>query len=263
MKQYKQLGFEDSLHFLGRIFTAISLVVICLVPVVYCIAANVMPDWKVVLSCALFIVGYMAIGLIEAVSYAPLLGTGGQYLSFITGNISNLKLPCALNAQTILKTEQGSEEQEVITTIAISVSSIVTTVIIAIGLIPLALWQSDIVRVLEPVTPYVIPSIFGGLGVVLLSRYFKLTIIPFAICLVVCIVAFAIGRDLGQSTMITVGMVISLIAGTLIYRRDRKKSGDAPAKKQSGFKARFVKKVQNAVDRAETQDAPEDDNQTK
>ena len=77
--------------------------------------------------------------------------------------------------------------------------------------------------VLEPVTPYVIPAIFGGLGIVLLSKYFKLTIIPLAILLVVCIVTFSLGMDLGQSTMLTVGMVVSLITGFIMYRISRKK----------------------------------------
>lgn len=215
--------FFKSQHRYGRIFTAICLFVIAMVPVIYCLSACVMPEWKLILSSWSFILSYLAIGLIEAISFAPLLGVGGQYMSFITGNVSNLKLPCALNAQNILKIKEGTEESEIITTIAVAVSSIVTTIIIAIGLIPLAIFGGDIVKVLEPVTPYVIPAIFGGLGIVLLSKYFKLTIIPLAILLVVCIVTFSLGMDLGQSTMLTVGMVVSLITGFIMYRISRKK----------------------------------------
>lgn len=216
--------FTDSLHRTGRIFTIVCLLLIGSVPVIYCISAGVTPEWGLVLSSWSFILSYLAIGLIEAISYAPLLGVGGQYLAFITGNISNLKLPCALNTQNILKVSQDSEEGEVVTTIAIAVSSIVTTLIIIIGLIPLAIFGGDIVKVLEPVTPYVVPAIFGGLGVVLLARYFKQTIIPLAILLVICTVTFILDMDLGQSTMLTVGMLVSLIVGFVLYTINKKKA---------------------------------------
>ena len=135
---------NNQMHNLGRIFTWIALGFICALPIVYCISAGVTPNWSQLGICVPFMAGYWAIGLIEALSYAPLLGTGGQYLSFITGNISNLKLPCSLNSQTIAKTKQGSEEQEIVSTISIAVGSIVTTIIIIIGLIPLAIFQNEI-----------------------------------------------------------------------------------------------------------------------
>jgi hypothetical protein len=222
-KTRKTLTYIESLHNYGRLFSIVCLFLICSVPVVYCLSAGVLPDFRQIFANWTFIVSYLIIGLVEVISYAPLLGVGGQYLAFITGNIANLKLPCAINAQTILKTEQDSEEGEIVSTIAISVSSIVTTLILILGLIPLVIFGSDIVKVLEPVTPYVIPAIFGGLGLVLLARYFKLTILPLGILLVICLVTFLLGMDLGQSTMLTVGMLVSLIVGFVIYKRDKKR----------------------------------------
>lgn len=214
--------FLNDLHKTGRTFTLIALLMIVSVPIVYCFAAKVLPDFGAIGKSFPFILSYIAIGLMEAISYAPLLGIGGQYLSFITGNISNLKLPCALNAQNITKTVQGSEEQEIVTTISIAVSSIVTTVIIALGLIPLFLFNEQIVSVLAPVSPYIIPAIFGGLGVVLLSKYFKVIIIPFVIMLTIAIVTFAMGMDLGQSTMIPIGMAVSLICVFISQKKAKK-----------------------------------------
>ena len=192
-------------------------------PIAYLIAAKTWPNWTVLAKCIPFILGYWAIGLIEAVSYAPLLGTGGQYLSFITGNVSNLKLPAAINAQTIAKVEQGSEEQEIITTIAIAVSSIVTTVIILIGLIPLIIWQEQIVTVLTPISPYVLPAIFGALTLVVVAMYAKIAAIPFLVCIIISVIANAVGFGLDVATMIIVGMVISAISTTIMYRIQSKK----------------------------------------
>lgn len=216
-------AYNNQIHSLGRIFTWVALSLITAVPILYCIAAGVAPDWATLGKCAIFAVGYIAIGLIEALSYAPLLGTGGQYLSFITGNISNLKLPCAINSQNISKVKQGSEEQEIITTIAISISSIVTTIIIIIGLIPLAIWQGEIVTILEPISPYVIPAIFGGLTMVLIAKFYKIAIIPFIACIVICIVGYLLGfgSSLSQSTMIIIGMIISCISTAILYKKNK------------------------------------------
>ena len=212
--------YNLGMHRVGRIFTLLSIALILLVPVFYCVSAKVLPDGKALAKSIPFILGYVAIGLIEAFSYAPLLGTGGQYMSFITGNVSNLKLPCAINAQNITKVEKGTEEHEIVTTIAIATSTIVTTLIIIIGLIPLIFLQDKIVDVLKPISPYVIPAIFGGLTMALIAKYWKIAVIPFVLCIVVCVVGNLIGfgSKLDTSTMVIVGMVISGISTTILYK---------------------------------------------
>jgi hypothetical protein len=221
----KREDYNAQIHSIGRIFTWVALAVIVMVPIAYAIAAGDTPDWALLASCLPFIAGYWAIGLIEAISYAPLLGTGGQYLSFITGNISNLKLPCAINAQNVLKVEPGSEKQEIITTISIAISSIVTTLIIIVGLIPLLIFQNEIVSILKPISPYVMPSIFGGLTMVVIAKYYKIAIIPFLGCIIVCIIGFSLGmgKSLSVATMIIIGMVISGISTTIMYTLKKKK----------------------------------------
>lgn len=217
-KTYSQ--YNAGMHFLGRVFTWLSVGLILLVPIFYCVSAKVLPDGRALLKCLPFLLGYVAIGLIEALSYAPLLGTAGQYMSFITGNVSNLKLPCAINAQNVAKTEKGTEEQEIVTTISIGVSTIVTTLIIIIGLIPLIFLQQQIVNLLNPISPYVIPAIFGGLTMVLIAQYYKIAAIPFVACIGICVVGnlLGFGSSLGQSTMVVVGMVISGISTTVLYK---------------------------------------------
>lgn len=216
-------SYNAQIHFLGRIFTWVALILILLVPVAYCISARVLPSWKALVSCIPFLLGYVAIGLIEAISYAPLLGTAGQYMGFITGNVSNLKLPCAINSQTIAKVAQGSEEQEIVTTISIAVSSITTTLVIIIGLIPLIIFQEKIVTLLNPISPYVIPAIFGGLTLVLAAKYFKIAAIPFLACIIICVVGnlLGLGKTFSQSTMVIVGMVVSGISTTILYKKNK------------------------------------------
>jgi hypothetical protein len=215
--------YNLEIHRFGRLFTIISIGLIIMVPIAYCIAAGVIPDFKALAKCIPFVLGYFAIGLVEAISYAPLLGTGGQYMSFITGNISNMKLPCSINSQSIAKVKQGSEEQELVSTISIAVSTITTTIIIAVGLIPLFIFREQIVNVLNPISPYVIPAIFGGLTVALVAKYYKTAAIPFAACIILCVVAnlLGFGKVFDQSTMVILGMVISGISTFILYKKNR------------------------------------------
>ncbi|HHX48847.1 MAG TPA: hypothetical protein GX709_00400, partial [Clostridiales bacterium] len=236
-----QIKYNNDMHKLGRVFTWIALALISLVPIFTMISTKSGPDWGSLAKTILFSLGFLAIGLIEAFSYAPLLGIGGQYLSFITGNISNLKLPCAINAQQITKVEPGTEEHEIVTTIAIAVSSIVTTLIIIIGLIPLAIYQQEIVKVLKPISPYVMPAIFGALMMVLIAMYWKNSVAPFLLCCIVAVIMHAIGKGstASISTMVIVGMVLSIITNYIMYNKDKikakfsKKSRKNEASKQT------------------------------
>lgn len=216
--------FSDNLHYYGRIFTWLAIVVIVLVPVIFCSAAGVLPNWSLIPQCFTFMLGYMAIGLIEALSYGPLLGTGGQYLTFITGNISNLKLPCAINAQSIAKVKDGTEEKELVTTVAIAACSITTTLVILVGLIPLAIYQDALVDMLKPVSPYVVPAIFGGLAIVLVGRYLRMAAAPFIVCLSLCLLAHLLGFGAiaSQGTMIMVGMLVGLTSLFSLKRQLKK-----------------------------------------
>ena len=219
MRNKEQYNLE--MHNTGRVFLFTAIAIIAFIPIAFFIATGTTPMWDTVIAAIPFMLGYVAIGIIESISYAPLLGTGGQYLSFVTGNIANLKLPCAINSQSIAKTKQGSEEQEIVTTIAIATSSIVTTLIIVIGLIPLSLYNEEIIQLFAPVSPYVLPAIFGGLTVVLFAKFLKLTLVPFLIMLILSIITFALGFDLGQSTMIPIGMVISVAFAFILYKKKK------------------------------------------
>ena len=132
----KELTYMDSVHRDGRIWNIAIMVLLLAFPVAVAIAFNASPDWGGVIGGLIATAPmYWAVGAIETVTFVPMLGAGGSYLSFVTGNISNLKLPCALNAMEQNEVSANSEEGEVVSTIAIAVSSIVTTLIIILGVV--------------------------------------------------------------------------------------------------------------------------------
>ena len=167
----KKMSYIDSVHRDGRIWNIGVMILLMAFPVAVGLIFSVLPDWEA-LGTGLIATApmYWAVGIIETVTYVPMLGAGGSYLSFVTGNISNLKLPCALSALEQNEVSANSEEGEVISTIAIAVSSIVTTLIIIVGvvcIVPLTpILQAP---VLQPAFEQILPALFVGLGVAFVS----------------------------------------------------------------------------------------------
>ena len=216
----KELTYMDTVHRDGTIWNLAMMVILLLFPVAVAITFRAMPDWQGLLMGLLATAPmYWAVGVVEVITFIPMLGAGGSYLSFVTGNISNLKLPCAINALENAGVSAKSEEGELVSTIAIAVSSIVTTVIIIIGVIlimPLTpVLSSD---VLKPAFDQMLPALFGALGVALISKNWKLAIAPVALMLVLFIFVDALDSSM-VGIMVPVGVVFTIIVSRILYKK--------------------------------------------
>lgn len=126
--------YSEKIHIWGRISSITAIAALMLVPIAISAHYNAWPEaGKLFNAMKVVIPVYWISGIAEVFTYAPMLGAGGTYLSFVTGNITNLKLPCGLNAMENAGVRANSEEGEVISTIAIASSAITTTVILAVG----------------------------------------------------------------------------------------------------------------------------------
>ena len=96
----KQRSYNDKNHFIGRIFLGLAIGIILMVPIVMSIVLKTAPDFKVILKSFIPLIVFIIGGFVEVMTYSPLLGTSGTYLAFITGNLVNLKIPCAVNARS-------------------------------------------------------------------------------------------------------------------------------------------------------------------
>ena len=216
----KNLSYIDSVHRDGRIWNLSVMVLLMAFPVTVAILFGAAPDWGA-LGVGLLATApmYWAVGAIETVTFVPMLGAGGSYLSFVTGNITNLKLPCALNALEQNDVTANSEEGEVISTIAIATSSIVTTVIIIIGVIcivPLTpILQNP---ALQPAFQQILPALFGGLGVAFVSKNWKLALAPIALMLVLFIFVPALNEGT-VGIMVPVSALFTIGIGRILYKR--------------------------------------------
>lgn len=216
----KKLGYLDSVHRDGRLWGILICILLFAFPVAVSLIFGAMPEWKP-LAQGLFATMpmYWAVGIVEVFTYVPMLGAGGTYLSFVTGNISNLKLPCAIDAMERAKVSASSEEGEIISTISIAVSSIVTTIIIILGVI-LIVPLTPVLEspVLEPAFDLILPALFGGLAVVFISRNAKLSIAPVILMLILFIfVPFLNKGTVG--IMVPVGVVFTVAVARIMYKK--------------------------------------------
>lgn len=221
MKKRENMSYMDSVHRDGTIWNLSMMVILLLFPLLVALLfKDAMPDWKgVALGLVATAPMYWAVGIVEVITFIPMLGAGGSYLSFVTGNISNLKLPCAINALENAGADPKSEEGEIISTIAIAVSSIVTTVIVALGVL-LIVPLSPILEspVLTPAFDQMLPALFGALGVALISKNWKIAVAPILLMLVLFI--FVPALDSGTvGIMVPVGVVFTIVVSRIMYKK--------------------------------------------
>lgn len=216
----KNLSYIDSVHRDGRIWNISVMILLLAFPLTVAFLFGVSPDWGALLVGLLATAPmYWAVGAIETVTFTPMLGAGGSYLSFVTGNISNLKLPCALNALEQNGVSATSEEGEIISTIAIATSSIVTTVIIILGVICIVPLTPILeAPILEPAFAQMLPALFGGLGVAFVSKNWKIAVAPVALMLVLFIFIPALNSGT-VGIMVPVSVLFTIAIARILYKR--------------------------------------------
>ena len=183
------IDFNDGLHKLGR-FTMVSVILILsLVPFVMGWCYGVNPDMDGFLAGYIKVAMiYLPVSLVEFLVYAPMLGVGGSYLSFITGNVTNMKIPCVMNSKDIAGTKAGTPEDEIISTISTATSAIVTMLVILVGVILLVPLQPILQNeMLLPAFNNVVPALFGALGLKYFAKAPQIAIVPVVLMSALCI----------------------------------------------------------------------------
>lgn len=216
----KELSYIDSVHRDGRIWNIGVMLLLMAFPVTVAAIFGASPDWGA-LGIGLLATApmYWAVGFIETLTFTPMLGAGGAYLSFVTGNIFNLKLPCAINALEQNGVSANSEEGEIISTIAIATSSIVTTLIIIVGVICIVPLTPILeAPVLSPAFEQMLPALFGGLGVAFVSKNWKIAIAPVVLMLVLFISIPALNAGT-VGIMVPVSVVFTIAVARVLYRK--------------------------------------------
>lgn len=220
-KQKLYDSYISQAHTLGRIVSAITLILLLGAPFVLGIILGAMPDVGAVAR------GFLSVGLVWTISsvaefliYTPMLGAGGGYLAFITGNLINMKIPCAMSARDLVGAKTGTPENEVISTLSIATSSLVTILVLALGvlmLVPLQpILQSE---ALQPAFANVVPALFGAMA----YKYFRGNMKIAAAPLVVMGLLFTLSPSLTSSTsfMVIPSGALAIGIAWFIYKKGK------------------------------------------
>ena len=181
--------YNNTLHLLGRLTLILATVLLIAVPFIVSVLNGVQP------SLSGFINGFIKVGMIyipmtivEFLIYTPMLGVGGSYLSFLTGNVTNMKIPVVMNSKEIAQTESGTIEHEIISTISVAVSAMVTTLVIVAGVLLIVPLQPILQNeALLPAFNNVVPALFGALGLKYFAKSPKIAVIPLLVMSLLCI----------------------------------------------------------------------------
>ncbi|MFP4477999.1 MAG: hypothetical protein ACLFPM_01040 [Candidatus Izemoplasmatales bacterium] len=184
-------NYRNKMHFYGRIFIVLGIFVMFLIPFVTWFVTGIGPDMnQMVLGVVALSVLFLPGGIVEVLTYGPILGTSGTYLAFITGNLVNLKIPCVMNAREVAGTKINTEENEIVSTLAVAFSTITTIVIMGFGvllLLPLKpILNSEL---LKPAFDWVVPALFGALAYRYFKDNLKLSIAPIIFVVILSIFA--------------------------------------------------------------------------
>ena len=224
-EQEKQRIYERYLqatHRLGRLVTILTLALLLAAPFVMGLILHAMPNlgafWR----------GFLSIGIVYLIScvaeyliYVPMLGAGGSYLAFITGNLINMKIPCAVNARDIVGAKTGTPENEIISTLSIATSSLVTILVLALGVLLLTPLQPILQsEALQPAFSNVVPALFGAMAYKYYRRHMNVAVAP----LVLMSVLFILVPKLIESTsmMIIPSGALAIGIAWLLYRKQKK-----------------------------------------
>lgn len=225
MEQQNNLNWEKysrATHRIGRITSLIALVMLIGAPFVIGRQLGAYPDLGAVAR------GFFSVGLVWMISsvaefliYTPMLGSGGGYLAFITGNLINMKIPCAVNARDMVGAKTGTKENEIISTLSIATSSLVTILVLAIGVAALTPLQPLLQKAeLQPAFDNVVPALFGAMAYKYYRRNIRIAVVPLLFMSLLFILLPALIRS--TSFMIIPSGILAIGMAFLLYKKNKR-----------------------------------------
>lgn len=165
----------------------------------------------------------LPVSIVEVLTFAPILGAGALYMAYLTGNLTNLKLPCAATAIEAVGVKPSTPEGDIIANIAIAGSVIAYEFIIIIGVLLIIPLTSQLNNpVIKPAFEQILPALFGAIGAFYILKEWKLAVAP----LIAAVLLSYLVRGLSSSITIPVCVLISILAARFMYQKKWIKSSE-------------------------------------
>lgn len=206
----KERSFHDRIHTIGRFTVICALVSFMAVPFVLAMVNHIPMNIPQILQNAFPILLTFSIsGICENLSFMPIIGSGALYMACVTGNVSNMKVPAAVNAMEVAGHAPGSEKADVVAMIAVAASTFVTTAIVFLGMLFLAPIFEPVYNnpFLQPAFQNMVPALIGALLFPYILKAPKQAIVPMILPV---ILIFVVGRSFFSSNQsyIMVGLIV-------------------------------------------------------
>jgi hypothetical protein len=203
----------------GRL--TIFLAIICLfIPGLYLyLFHGLIPPAGAVFRGLIAVWSFMAVmAVLEPIVYYPILGFGGTYMSFLVGNVLNLRVPVSATAQQVAGTKEGTSEAEIASTLGIAGSLIASEFVMVVGVLAFLPFIGKIQgsgMAIEVALDQVLPALFGALGGIFLFRVPKLGIVPLGLGILIALFK----SDLPYSIVIPPMVILSIVAARIMYKK--------------------------------------------
>ena len=209
-------------HRIGRLVCALCDIMFLGAPFLMGAVLGGMPDMGA-FGRAMLAVGpvWIISSVAEYLIYTPMVGAGGGYLAFITGNLINMKIPCAINARDMVGAKSGTPENEIISTLSIATSSLVTILVLAVGVVLLLPLQPLLQNpALQPAFDNVVPALFGAMA----YKYFRGNLKVAALPLLAMCILFIFVPSLSSATsfMILPAGGIAIAIAFMLHKKEAK-----------------------------------------
>ena len=217
-------NYNERTHLFGRIGLIIGLALLIAAPFVMGISLDAMPNMSAFAKgFAQIAIIYIPSSIVEFLIYVPMLGAGGSYLGFLTGNLINMKIPCAINARDIVGTKAGTPENEIISTLSIATSSLVTTVVIALGVLLLTPIRPILeAEVLQPAFNNVVPALFGAMAYKYFRKGKKIVALPLIVMTLLFICVPSLISNVGFLMLLS--GAIAIAHAFILFKKEEKEN---------------------------------------
>lgn len=163
-ENFYSLEYLPKMHRIGKIIGVLAVLVSFMPALTLGVVYGLWPDMAALGTAAVSaIASFGVLWFVEPLSYYPVVGPVGTYMAFVSGNISNMRIPCASMAQISAEVEPGSDKGSIIATIGMGVSIVINTLVLTIGVIAgssiLSMLPASVVGALN----YLLPALFGAL----------------------------------------------------------------------------------------------------
>ena len=193
---------------------------LCFIPAIYLwLVKGAFPGWNNILTGWMYVASMFAIySVVEPICYFPILGLPGTYMSFLSGNIGNMRVPCAVIAQESLGVEPGTKKAELIATLGIAGSIFTNTIMVTIAAIGGAALMSIFPPVVLTAFKYVSSAIFGAMFAMFASKNLK-----YGAFALVVVMAMLLSKAIPVYIMIPIAVFSTAIFGVVDYNKKQSK----------------------------------------